>query len=219
MRLERFPMTSHRSRLVTLPKAPVRGRCLPLALAFALALAGVTTFAAAADPAHSSGSDKPGSDKKVYTNADLKKYATEADEGSAVTNRQLKAPLPSQPAPIVDSSGDWSFVLAMLDREREEAARSRDAAYAAAAAAAEADQPEPEPMYSAPYPLFYNYGASPFPRRPHHHPRVPTNTYRPLDERGVRTAQDLWNEAQRNAQIQQSQVFPRNFPYAVVHPH
>jgi len=199
-----FTMKNHRSALVTALVLAL-GTLLPLALA---------------EEAKSSVSGK-----RVYTNADLSKYANE-DDKNRVTNKQLKEPLPSQAYPIAGSQKeDWSFVLAMIDREHEAAARSRAAADAAAAAYEADHQEQDNTIYG--YAPYYGYGYGyyngncangncnngcndgPFTHRSNCTPQQ-TNTMRPLDERGIRTPRGLWREASRNAAIHQAQVMPQN---------
>jgi hypothetical protein len=215
---ERFPMKTQRSPFAALASRPVRGARGLVVLA--MTIAGMTTFALAAD-SEAAAKAAP-SASKVYTNADLAKFATEPG-----TNNLLKAPIPTQAAPLVtDSKEGWSFVFAMLDREHEAAARSREAADAAAAAY-EASKQEPEPSYYAPYYGYgYGYGynnggndgcngSGPYTHRRNCTPQ-PTNTHRPLDERGIRTPQDLWRETRRNGAIQRSQIMAPPQGYAVV---
>jgi hypothetical protein len=155
----------------------------------------------------------------VYTNADLAKYATEKDD--VVTNSKLKAPLPTQRAPIAESPEGWDFVFRMLDREREQAAIDRQAADNAAQAAAQGAEPEPTYYYPFnPYGFFGGgrRGGNPYPHRPNL-PQVPTDTNRPLDERGVFTAHDLFNEAERNQQIQRQNLIHHGNGFGTVHPH
>jgi hypothetical protein len=211
-------MKTHRSPLVALASNP--GRTVRLAAAFALAMAGLTTLAFASDSGDAT--KKTSGATRLYTNADLAKYATED-----AANKNLKEPIPTQSAPLVTESKEgWSFVFAMLDREHEAAARSKEAADAAAAAY-EASKQEYEPTYYAPY-YGYGYGLNsgcsngncghgcngPFTHRSNCTPQG-TNTFRPLDERGIRTPQDLWREARRNGAIQRSQIMapPQGFAF------
>jgi len=211
-------MKIHRSPLDTAQSFAARH--LLLLLALGLTIGGLIPLALAGD---GQASKTSASGNRVYTNADLSKYASE-DDHNRVTNKQLKEPLPSQSAPIAASHEDWSFVLAMLDREHESAARSKEAADAAAAAYMADHQPQPEGIYGyAPYGYGYGYGyyngncvngncndcgsGGPFTHRSNCTPQT-TNTMRPLDERGIRTPNQLWRETQRNTAIQRGQITP-----------
>src|SRR5712691_7572470 len=72
---------------------------------------------------------------RLYTNADLKALGSndQSDQGKrkAVTNADLKAPLPTQAAPVAPSAS-WDAVLAFIEREHayEQKQREMDLAYA-----------------------------------------------------------------------------------------
>ena len=223
-------MKTHRSPLWTALSS--MGRAL-LILSLGSTLVGLTSLAFADDAEDAAKTTSSGT--RVYTNRDLAKYQDEDDRN----RKQLKEPLPSQSAPVRggSSDGDWSFVLAMIDREHEAAARSRAAADAAAAAYEADHQPEPEDIYG--YAPYWGYGYfghgcvgghcndgckdGPFTHRSNCTPQ-PTNTMRPLDERGIRTPNQLWREARRNSAIHRAQVMPRTqgivtVPRATVTPH
>jgi len=193
------------------------GRGLRVSLVLAMSLVGLIPLALAGD-SEAAAKPAPGA-TRLYTNADLAKFAGE----TSATN---KDPIPTtQYAPVVaESKEGWDFVFAMLDREHEKAARSREAADAAAAAY-EASKQTYEPTYYAPYYGYgYGYGynggdgsciGGPYTHRSNCTPQ-PTNTMRPLDERGIRTPHDLWAETRRNGAIQRSQIFAPPQGYAVV---
>ena len=215
---QRCPMKTHPSPLAGLATLRV-GRVL-VVVALAMTIAGPTALALAGDTA-SDTTKKPESETRLYTNADLAKYATET---GASTSSKEYAP---QPVTSHDTKEGWDFVFAMIDREHEKAARSKEAADAAAAAY-EASKYEPEPTYYAPYYGFgyaYNNGCfhgdcghgcnGPFTHRSNCTPQG-TNTFRPLDERGVRTPQDLWREMRRNTAIQRSQIIAPPQGFAIV---
>src|SRR5262245_42005538 len=213
-------MKTHRSPLVA--GASRHLRSLLLVVAFVLTTAGLATLALADDSGDAA--KKPSSGTRIYTNADLAKYAQET--GTSTSSKEY---VPPQPVTTHDSKEGWDFVFAMIDREHERAARSQEAADAAAAAY-EASKYEPEPTYYAPY-YGYGYafnngcfngdcrhgcnGSGPFTHRSNCTPQ-PTNTFRPLDERGIRTPQDLWREARRNAAIQRSQIVAPSQGFALV---
>jgi hypothetical protein len=193
---KRFTMKTHRDSLVTILVLAL-GTLVPLALA---------------EEAKTSSSEK-----RVYTNADLSKYASE-DDKNRVTNKQLKEPLPSQAYPIAGSQKeDWSFVLAMIDREHEAAARSRGASRRRGRGLRGRPPGQDNTIYG--YAPYYGYGYGyyngncvngncngcnngPFTHRSNCTPQQ-TNTMRPLDERGISTPRGLWREASRNAAIHQ----------------
>jgi hypothetical protein len=143
---------------------------------------------------------------RLYTNADLDKFARESTtRRDTVTNAHLKAALPSQKAPLVEAS-DWDFVFKFLDREHalEEERRKRDLEYAALALAAA--QSAAGPSYVSPYPFYYP--GFPFLDGARFVKPVPSNPFAPLRQRGIGTAVDLNREQVRDSQIRRSDVMP-----------
>jgi len=146
---------------------------------------------------------KPKEKVRVYTNADL----------------QALEPIPSQAVPIgkqaqaspAGDDGSWGQVIEFIERERarDERQREQQMAYEAMVRREEMIQDQLErPRYYLPMPYYgyypgacAGYGCSrPMP--------VPTNTFAPLDQRGIRTSVDLYRESVYNSAVRRANIHP-----------
>lgn len=148
---------------------------------------------------------------RLYTNADLKALDTSsaAKEKKAVTNSDLKSPLPSQSKSLAHSASDdanWDSVLAFIDRERAYIAKTRENDIAYQKMLMQTSQLEREmtdcrshSYYYPWYPFFGHFGRfSEF--------NIPSNPSQSLGARDIRTAQDLFRESVSDSQIRRSNL-------------
>lgn len=144
---------------------------------------------------------------RLYTNADLKTLDLDAKGGNAVTNADLKAPLPSQSkslSRIEPDEADWQSVYDFIDRERAYLAKTREGelAYQRVLAENARIDREMQDRYSRSYypwyPFFHFGRFAEF--------SVPSNPYASLRGREVRSAHDLFRESVRDSQIRRANL-------------